>query len=168
MNENECREIYREAFGDDGAFEDRLFSLCGEYCRTVMCGGKTAALLFALPCKIITLTERFDAYYLYAAATKKIYRGKGYMSGLIRDLIKEGKPIFLNPASEELISFYKRLGFERFTAVTGGNTEKIALPIGGFSKLSSTEPRGAELNYTAMCVGSPVRLDGLCFPYIME
>ena len=168
MNENECREIYREAFGDDGAFEDRLFSLCGEYCRTVMCEGKTAALLFALPCKIITLTELFDAYYLYAAATKKIYRGKGYMSGLIRDLIKEGKPIFLNPASEELISFYKRLGFECFTAVTGGNTEKIALPIGGFSKLSSTEPRGAKPIYTAMCVGSPVRLDGLCFPYIME
>ena len=168
MNEKECREIYREAFGDDGGFEDRLFSLCGEYCRTAMCGGKTAALLFALPCIIITRTERFDAFYLYAAATKKIYRGKGYMSGLIRDLIKEGKPIFLKPEKDGLISFYERLGFERFTAVTRGKTLKTALPAGGFSALSATEPQAAELSYTAMCTGSPVKLDGLCFPYIME
>ena len=53
MNEKECREIYREAFRDpDDQFENRLFSLCGEYCRTLMRDGRTAAMLFALPCRI--------------------------------------------------------------------------------------------------------------------
>ncbi len=168
MNEIECRKIYREAFGNDDGFEDRLFSLCGEYCLTAMCGGETAALLFALPCEIITDECRFEAYYLYAAATKKIYRQKGYMSGLIRDLMKKGKPIFLKPASEELISFYEKLGFKKFTALTGGETGKTALPKGGFASLSKTEAHGRTFGYTAMCANSPLPLDNLCFAYIME
>ena len=32
MNINECREIYREAFGSDGEFENRLFTCCFKYC----------------------------------------------------------------------------------------------------------------------------------------
>lgn len=168
MNNKALREIYREAFGDDGEFEDRLFLLCGEYLRSVSCGEETAAMLFALPCKIAVGKEDFDAYYLYAAATKKEYRGRGYMSGLIRALIKEGKPIFLKPANDGLIGFYEKLGFKRFTAVTGGETKKAALPLGGFAELSATEAEDAEFSYTAMCVNSPVPLDNLCFAYIME
>lgn len=168
MNEGQCRRIYREAFGDDGEFEDRLFSLCGEYCRTVTCGEETAAMLFALPCEIVAADNRFAAYYLYAAATKKKYRGRGYMSRLIRNLIKEGKPIFLKPENDRLIGFYERLGFKCFTAVTRGETEKAALPSGGFAELSLTEEEDAAFSYTAMCVGSPVSLDNLCFSYIME
>ena len=168
MNEQDLREIYREAFGDDGEFEDRLFSLCGEYLRTVLCGDNTAAMLFALPCEIITDGQRFDAYYLYAAATKKKYRGSGYMSDLIKDLTKEGKPVFLKPANGQLVRFYKGLGFELFTAVTKGETVKIAMPTGGFSMLSETEAEEKAFKYTAMCAGSPVDLNGLCFPYIME
>ena len=168
MKYKALREIYREAFGDDGGFEDRLFSICGEYLRSVSCGEEAAAMLFALPCKIDVGKESFDSYYLYAAATKKKYRGRGYMSGLIEELKKEGNPIFLKPASEELIGFYERLGFKRFTAVTRGKTEKTALPIGGFAELSATEAQDAEFSYTAMCVNSPVPLDNLCFDYIME
>lgn len=52
MSINECREIYREAFGSDGEFENRLFTCCFKYCRTLSIGGKTASMLFALPCNI--------------------------------------------------------------------------------------------------------------------
>lgn len=168
MNESECREIYREAFGDDGEFEDRLFSLCGEYCRTAMCGDKTAAILFALPCKIDTPEASFTAFYLYAAATKKAYRGKGHMSGLIGNLIKEGKPIFLKPKNDGLISFYENLGFKRFTAATKNDENKTAIPLGGFSELCDENKECGEFSYTAMCTGMPVDLNGLCFPFIME
>ncbi|MGN0493022.1 MAG: GNAT family N-acetyltransferase [Acutalibacteraceae bacterium] len=168
MNNKALREIYREAFGDDGEFENRLFSLCGEYLRSVSCGEETAAMLFALPCKIIGCGEELDAYYLYAAATKKEYRGRGYMSRLIRELIKEEKPIFLKPQNDRLTGFYERLGFQRFNAVTRGETGKTALPLGGFAELSVDEAEAAEFSYTAMCVGSPVSLDNLCFAYIME
>lgn len=168
MNNKALREIYREAFGDDGEFEDVLFSLCGDYIRFAEHCGEPAALLFALPCEITADEKRFEAYYLYAAATKKIYRGKGYMSGLIEGLKKEGKPIFLKPANERLTGFYERLGFERFTAVTGGETKKTALPSGGFAELADTAAEDKVFSYTAMCAGSPVPLDNLCFPYIME
>ena len=120
MKYKALREIYREAFGDDGGFEDRLFSICDEYLRSVSCGEEAAAMLFALPCKIDLGKESFDVCYLYAAATKKKYRGRGYMSGLIKELKIEGKPIFLKPASEELIDFYERLGFKQLGVIPKG------------------------------------------------
>ena len=168
MNKQALLEIYREAFGNDGEFEDRLFSLCGEYLRTTEKDGNPVALLFALPCEIITKEQRFKAYYLFAAATKKIYRGKGYMTGLINNLIKEGKPIFLKPANEGLISFYERLGFRKFTAVTGEETKITAKPKDGFAELSVAEKECGTFSYTAMCENFPAPPDNLCFGYIME
>lgn len=168
MNSKALREIYREAFGNDGEFEDRLFSLCGQYLRTAEQEGDIAAMLFALPCEISTEEKCFEAYYLFAAATRKIYRRKGYMTGLIKALIKEGKPIFLKPENEGLISFYERLGFKKFTAVTGGETKITAKPRDGFAELSVTEKEEGTFSYTAMCVNLPVPPDNLCFAYIME
>ena len=55
MSINECREIYREAFGSDGEFENRLFTYCFKYCRTLSIGGKTASMLFALPSSVMLL-----------------------------------------------------------------------------------------------------------------
>ena len=167
MDSKALLEIYREAFGDDGEFEDRLFSLCGEYLRTAKQDGNITALLFALPCEIISEEKRFDAYYLYAAATKKEYRKKGHMSRLIKGLINEGKPIFLKPETEELIGFYERLGFKSFTAVTGA-TKITAKPKDGFAALSVTEKEEGTFSYTAMGVSFPVPPDNLCFAYIME
>ena len=86
MSINECREIYREAFGSDGEFENRLFTCCFKYCRTLSIGGKTASMLFALPCNIHNAAAPVPAYYIFAAATKKEFRGNGYMSRLIRSL----------------------------------------------------------------------------------
>lgn len=170
MNEKECREIYREAFGEDGEFEERLFSLCGEYRRTASRDGKTVALLFALPCEIITPEKSFSAVYLYAAATKKAYRGQGYMSELIEALKKEGTPIFLKPANSGLVGFYEKLGFKRFSAITAGEEDKKAIPIGGFAHLAKTEKEFKSLgySYTAMSYGMPTDPDRLLFPFIME
>ena len=168
MNNQALPEIFRESFGDDGDFENRLFSLCGEYLRTAEDNGNIASLLFALPCEIISEEKRFDAYYLYAAATKKEYRRKGHMSRLINGLIKEGKPIFLKPETEELIGFYERLGFKKFTAVTGGRTKITAKPKYGFAELSVTEKEEGIFSYTAMGVNFPIPPDNLCFPHIME
>lgn len=168
MNDKALREIYREAFGDDGEFEDDLFTMCGEYLRSASCGKETAAMLFALPCKIVTPEKSFSAFYLYGAATKKAYLGQGYMSGLIKTLIKEGKPIFLKPAEDNLLGFYERLGFKRFTAVSSGKNEKAALPLDGFARLAADTEAEKALSYTAMSIGSPIPLDGLFFPFTME
>lgn len=94
MSINECREIYREAFGSDGEFENRLFTCCFKYCRTLSIGGKTASMLFALPCNIHKGAAPVSAYYIFAAATKKEFRGNGYMSRLIRSLEADQASLF--------------------------------------------------------------------------
>ena len=113
MSINECREIYREAFGSDGEFENRLFTCCFKYCRTLSIGGKTASMLFALPCNIHKGAAPVSAYYIFAAATKKEFRGNGYMSRLICSL-EADRLLFLKPASPSLFGFYERLGFQPF------------------------------------------------------
>ncbi len=169
MNEKECREIYREAFRDpDDQFENRLFSLCGEYCRTLMRDGRTAAMLFALPCRITGGKKTASGFYIYAAATKREYRGTGCMSRLIETLKQEGSPLFLKPADDGLIKFYEKLGFKAFAASASDKGGCRACPEGGFAKLVSEEPP-ADHSYTAMSFGADdFELDNMYFPYIME
>ena len=170
MNEKECRAIYREAFRDpDTEFENRLFSLCGKYCRTYLCGEKTAAMLLALPCEIFTEQEKIKAFYIYAAATKRIYRGSGYMSRLINSLKDEDIPLFLKPADSGLSAFYEKLGFKAFSASTGKINICRAVPTGGFKALAQTEKTQENLKYTAMYYYKRcLELDNMYFPYIMD
>lgn len=170
MNENECREIYREAFNDpDTSFENLLFGLCGQYCRFEMCGDKTAAILFALPCRIMCGEKSTDAFYVFAAATKREYRKMGYMSRLIESLKAEGVPLFLKPADSGLIKFYEKLGFTVFTARRTEPADCSALPDGGFKELCRNFKDTNTESYTAMYFGPDnLKPENMYFPYTME
>lgn len=170
MNVKECREIYREAFKDpDTSFEDLLFGLCGQYCRFEMCGDKTAAILFALPCRIMCGEKSTDAFYVFAAATKREYRKMGYMSRLIKRLEAEGVPIFLKPADAGLVKFYEKLGFTPFTARRTEPAGCSALPEGGFKELCRKFRDADTGSYTAMYFGPDnLKPDNMYFPYTME
>lgn len=170
MNEKECREIYREAFKDpDTSFEDLLFGLCGQYCRFEMCGDKTAAILFALPCRIMCGEKSTDAFYVFAAATKREYRKMGYMSRLIESLKAEGVPLFLKPADTGLIKFYEKLGFTVFTARRTEPADCSALPEGGFKELCRNFKDTNTESYTAMYLGPDnLKPENMYFPYTME
>ena len=170
MNENECREIYREAFNDpDTSFENLLFGLCGQYCRFEMCGDKTAAILFALPCRIMCGEKSTDAFYVFAAATKREYRKMGYMSRLIESLKAEGVPLFLKPADSGLIKFYEKLGFTVFTARRTEPADCSALPDGGFKELCRNFKDTNTESYIAMYFGPDnLKPENMYFPYTME
>lgn len=170
MNEKECREIYREAFKDpDTSFEDLLFGLCGQCCRFEMCGDKTAAILFALPCRIMCGEKSTDAFYVFAAATKREYRKMGYMSRLIESLKAEGVPLFLKPADTGLIKFYEKLGFTVFTARRTEPADCSALPEGGFKELCRNFKDTNTESYTAMYLGPDnPKPENMYFPYTME
>lgn len=170
MNEKECREIYREAFKEpDTSFEDLLFGLCGQYCRFEMCGDKTAAILFALPCRIMCGEKSTDAFYVFAAATKREYRKMGYMSRLIESLKAEGVPLFLKPADTGLIKFYEKLGFTVFTARRTEPADCSALPEGGFKELCRNFKDTNTESYTAMYLGPDnLKPENMYFPYTME
>lgn len=168
MNEMECRLIYREAFEDeDSDFENQLFEHCKEYCRTVNCGKETAAMLFLLPCEITNYQTKIDGYYIYAAATKKEYRKKGYMSRLIEEIKAENKLVFLKPATPDLVRFYARLGFKVFNTSPTENIYCKCVPKLGFAKMFPQNLDESSVSHTMMYVGE-TNLQNMYFPYVME
>ncbi len=167
---DDCKRIYREAFSDeDTEFEEKLFKHCGGYIKSLEVDGSTVSMLFALPCKLkIGNTER-NGSYIFAAATLKSARGKGYMSRLI-DYVssQENGFLFLRPANESLIEFYKKLGFSEIEAVGDDVLSPQILPEDKFEALVC-DIKGLEDNrpFLAMHKG----MDGIYkihFPYSME
>lgn len=167
MSINECREIYREAFGTDEDFENRLFSACADYCKTLCINGKTVSMLFALPCNIYNGGGLIPAYYIFAAATKKEFRGKGYMTQLINSL-ETDRLLFLKPANAPLFKFYENLGFKRFEISADENSPIYAEPTGGFARLTLSE-KPISTDCTALYKHKKTAdIGGLYFPNLME
>ena len=167
MSINECRAIYSEAFGTDEDFENRLFSDCADYCKTLCINGKTVSMLFALPCNIYNGGGIIPAYYIFAAATKKKFRGKGYMTQLINSL-ETDRLLFLKPADAPLFKFYGNLGFKRFEISADENRPIYAEPIGGFARLSLSE-KPISTDFTALYkYEKTADIGGIYFPYLME
>ena len=134
MNKEKCRKIYREAFMDeDETFENLLFDICGQHLKTLELSNETVSMLFLLPCVLKHGSETINTFYLYAAATDKKYRKKGYMERLIKNAQDECDLIFLRPASEKLCEYYKKLGFEKISA--NSHSDLSLNPIGCYKKL---------------------------------
>ena len=167
---SQCRKIYDEAFCDDKAFTDSLFNACGNNCKTLEKNGKTVSMLFLMPCTLMLHGKGQSAHYIYAAATEKKYRGRGYMTELLDNIKKsENGVLFLRPANEGLVEFYSRCGFKNIKAVKYKNDEKYILPIGGFAEISAY-CRYQNGSYTAMIYGGnrDIDLNGVSFPFTME
>lgn len=169
MSELDCRLIYRQAFCDpDTVFEDKLFKNCFSYCKTCEEKGRTVSMLFALPCDIRLGETLKNAVYIYAAATLKEYRKRGYMTRLIETVKNSSDLVFLVPEKEELIPFYKKLGFCEFKASTYKQCNKCVEPKGGFIPLSVGEKEKSEYEFRAMYRSDgKLSLDGLYFPFLM-
>lgn len=130
--ENTCRLIYREAFCDpDTEFEDLLFKYCYKYCKTLEINNKTVSMLFALPCNI----DGTNATYIYAVATLKSERGKGYMKKLIDEVKQEYDLCFLRPANKSLIEYYKSLDFKEIRTDNTNISVPIVVPKYEYGKL---------------------------------
>lgn len=168
-NEALCRSLYREAFGeDDTEFENSLFDNCFKYCKFIKKNGKVVSMLFLLPAILETESGSQKSNYIYAAATLKEYRGKGYMAKLI-DSVKSDSPLFLRPANEGLIAFYKKFGFK---TVEARKTKALPClkPAENFLTLAEKLPENESgAKYTAMYFASGgFKLNKLNFIYTME
>lgn len=150
-DKEKCAELYIEAFGDDGDFTENLFDMFFDDCYYIKVGSEIAAMLFLLPCELVTLKERHEAKYLFAAATAVKFRGKGYMTELLKKCLAESDDfIFLKPANDGLIKFYAERGFAAVEAVRsfGGDCR---IEVGeAFRELSGMSTANGE-KYTLMC-----------------
>ncbi len=161
---SECKEIYLSAFEDDGAFCNSLFEICKDNIEYIDEDGKVVSFLFSLPCEI----EGKKAKYIFAAATKKEQRGNGYMSGLLERVKEKENLLFLRPATEKLIEFYKKAGFTEITASATHNDLPCLKPKDSFLQLANKTERDIENEYPFMCFGKELEFDKIFFEYSMD
>ncbi len=158
------RRMYNDAFGEeDNTFQNKLFSTCHKYIKTLEKEDRTVAMAFILPCKI----GDKDADYVFAVTTAEEFRGKGYASELLEKIKTDSNNILiLRPSNEELIPFYEKLGFKCFTATN----EKKALglePVGAYADLVK-DYKEKEGSFTAMYYSKAAEnMENLYFPYSM-
>ena len=166
---SESKYIYQEEFGVDEEFDDRLLTICKKNLITLKKREKIVSQLFLLPVTIKANNKNIDAFYLFAAVTNREYRGKGYMSELIKKIIENTEiPIFLKPADEGLIAFYEQLGFETFTAKYDIDNDYCILPEKEFKTLNAPKEDKSG-KYTAMIYSKEkLDLENITFSYTME
>lgn len=116
----ELRKLWKDAFGDSEAFMDDFFSVAysKDRCKTLRKDGKIVSALYWFP--VEEGGARFA--YLYGVATLSEYRGQGLAAYLIEKTCKQLREkgysgVLLVPGSEELFSYYRKLGFFACTTI---------------------------------------------------
>ena len=135
------RALYDEAFpGEDDRFTEALFALgFPKHLVAMGEGSDLTSMLFALPYDIVTENGVQKANYLYAVATNKKHRGKGYAKKLLRRVADRGTPVFLRPMSPSLFDFYRDAGFTPFSPYREWQGEAEDGDTTGFATLSKEE-----------------------------
>ena len=158
----EIIEIYKNAFGASSEFDTPFFEAFLSCVKTYEVKGSVVSILFLIPCKM----GKDKIYYLYAAATKKGEENKGYMTKLLDTVLSETKePVFLKPASDSLVEFYKKRGFVKTIGKALGGEIKIEAPkeMEHLSALCDKCPEKFVL-----MVSKKLPYKSLEFPYIMQ
>ena len=169
MSEKEiCYKIYSEEFGDD-EFAKELFDGCYKYCKTLKVNSNVVAIVFLLPCEIVSGDTHYTAKYVFAVTTKKTERNKGYMNRLLNSIYNENEIFFLKPVNDSLNAFYKKLGYIEFTAQKNKVGEKYVIPSKDFINLANKYTEFTGDKYTLMYkYKNDINLNNLNFAYTME
>ncbi len=115
-------EIWREAFPSDtvediAAFLERITP--EKDCLLALEDGVPVSMVFMLPATLRVRTVSYRLQYIYAAATKTEFRGRGIFAHLLKQAfavaVERGcDGSFLRPASPSLFTYYARFGYEPF------------------------------------------------------
>jgi ribosomal protein S18 acetylase RimI-like enzyme len=148
------KQMFTEIFSEDPKFVDLMFKykFTDENIFTVRENGIIAAMAYVMyfDCKIGEIHGK--CAYIYGVATDEKYRGRGFMSKIFEEIQKSVEAhksygalfLYLVPASENLFSMYKKLGFQ-----TGFYLEKqdVDLTGGGSGNLTSGDFHADYLKY---------------------
>ena len=125
------RQLWQEAFGDTDAFLDGFFGsgFSPERCLRVW-DDQLAAAVYWFSC---SCGNRKMAY-IYALATKKRHRGRGYARALLEraaEILKEQgfSGILLVPGEPELFGMYRKFGFVKTLCVDAFAAEADGAPV---------------------------------------
>ena len=107
--------LWQQGFPADSEADIRDFwyALKGEArCLLLEEDDEARSMAFVIPAK---MNGRI-VWYVYAAATARQWRGRGYFTALLEELVSRAvaqnvSGLFLRPASQSLFTYYARLGF---------------------------------------------------------
>lgn len=113
------KQLWKSCFFDTDRYIDSYFNNLFTLIRLPVCrtgDGTPVSMLSMLPVSLQCGAERYEGHYIYAAATRKDYEGRGLMSRLLEFSCREAKAAgerfsCLLPASETLIRFYGKRGY---------------------------------------------------------
>lgn len=138
------RRLWKEAFADTDKFLDAFekTAFCADRCRCVTVGSEVVSVLYWFDC----LFQGAPVAYLYAVATAKAYRGRGFCHELmenthqhLRQLGYEGA--ILVPGSGELFLLYKGIGYQACSTIREisctASDEKVSLRRVGETEYAS-------------------------------
>ncbi len=108
------KKLWQETFGDTDDFVDAFWktAYAPDRCRCVTVEDKPVSVIYWLDCSY----AGHKVAYLYAGATDKAFRGRGYFSFLLTDVhfrlkARGYEGIVLVPGEESLRSFYAGHGY---------------------------------------------------------
>ncbi len=112
--------LYQACFPeDDPAFWNWIFEKVyrPENTLNIFRVGRIVSSLQMIPCKLRQGSARFDAHYIYAAATLPEFQGRGLMAELLRQAAQEGIRrgqdfSVLITQEDSLLDYYARFGYQ--------------------------------------------------------
>lgn len=114
------RHIWQQAFGDPDVVLDAFYAtgFSSDRCHFLREDGVIVSALYWLDCTL----NGHNLAYIYAVATEKSHRGKGFAHRLMNEthdvLQKKGYAgAILVPGSQELFSMYERMGYRTVTTI---------------------------------------------------
>ncbi len=122
----ELIRLWQEAFGDEKEYIEFYFRnrFTENMLLVYLEDNHPVSMLSLLPVRLHCGTKRVPARYVYAVATAKAYRGRGYAKRLIetaKELTKE--PLLLKPGDDSLMEYYRKIGFHEAFCMCEYNLE---------------------------------------------
>ena len=101
--------LWHDVFGDDEKYVDCFLNECrNKVCLGYFVDDILVSMLFLIDCKYLNCNGK----YIYAVATDKEHRNKGYASLLVNEAKKYMDDfLWLIPAEKSLFDYYSKLGF---------------------------------------------------------
>lgn len=119
---NKCREIFSQFFDETSEFTDMLFNEFSDNLEHLKVKGEIVSILFKIPCEGAALGEN-NVFYLYGVATHKDFQGRGYIRKLMESCLDEEALYIVKPINDDVVSFYKKMGFKEVNAYKEGDCE---------------------------------------------
>ncbi len=109
--------LWEQSFPEDESrFIAEFFAKAPISCGFIACKGEVLSMLFLLPAQVEFGSCCWSARYLYAGCTQPSHRGQGIYTRLMQFAAMQAatqriSAIYLHPASQDLVAYYRKLGY---------------------------------------------------------